>query len=228
MQNNNHGAAHVEKDVTQLATEVKEAITHGGDIETAVRNLTLKAMHSNGLDTESLKQIATAVMKGVQEGAQQQVTHASEQSQAAQSQITQAVSGLDAAFAQLAGASKLALEEAAGKAKQFSDNELTKTQADLKDLENVFLDTLKHAATAAQGLLAETLKDLLAHAQHNGTAVGAQLKDTLAVFAHQIASTGRAQFEAGIKLTQTTADLLYKISTGVLSGITNQDDRKNK
>lgn len=228
MQNDNHGVAHVEKDVTQLATEVKEAITHGGDIETAVRNLTLKAMHSNGLDTESLKQIAMAVMKGVQEGAQQKVTHAAEQSQAAQSQITQAVSGLDAAFAQLAGASKLALEEAAGKAKQFSDNELTKTQADLKDLENVFLDTLKHAATAAQGLLAETLKDLLAHAQHNGTAVGAQLKDTLAVFAHQIASTGRAQFEAGVKLTQTTADLLYKISTGVLSGITNQDDRKNK
>ncbi|MDL1865874.1 hypothetical protein FBR06_01215 [Betaproteobacteria bacterium PRO4] len=228
MQNDNHGVAHVEKDVTQLATEVKEAITHGGDIETTVRNLTLKAMHSNGLDTESLKQIAMAVMKGVQEGAQQKVTHAAEQSQAAQSQITQAVSGLDAAFAQLAGASKLALEEAAGKAKQFSDNELTKTQADLKDLENVFLDTLKHAATAAQGLLAETLKDLLAHAQHNGTAVGAQLKDTLAVFAHQIASTGRAQFEPGVKLTQTTADLLYKISTGVLSGITNQDDRKNK
>lgn len=72
----------------------QEAIAHGGDIENAIRNLTLKAMHSNGLDIESLKQIATAVMKGVQEGAQQKMTHAAEQSHAAQSQITQAVVGL--------------------------------------------------------------------------------------------------------------------------------------
>ncbi|MCC6915921.1 DUF6781 family protein [Nitrosomonas sp.] len=228
MQNNNQGAPQPEKDVAQLTADVREAITHGGDVESAVRSLTLKAIHSNGLDIESLKQIATAVVKGAQEGAQQKMTQAGEQSQAAQSQISQAVSGLDTAFAQLAGASKLALEEAASKAKQFSDSELTKTQADLKDLEGVFLDTLKHAATATQGLIAETLKDLLVHAQHNGTAVGTQLKDTLAVFAHQMASTGRAQFEAGIKLTQTTADLLYKISTGVLSGITHQTNRDNK
>lgn len=228
MQNNNQGTSQPEKDVTQLTADVREAITHGGDVEDAVRNLTLKAIHSNGLDIESLKQIATAVVKGAQEGAQQKMMQASEQSQAAQSQIGQAVSGLDTAFAQLAGASKLALEEAASKAKQFSDGELTKTQADLKDLESVFLDTLKHATTATQGLIAETLKDLLTHAQHNGTAVGAQLKDTLAVFAHQIASTGRAQFEAGVKLTQITTDLLYKISTGVLSGITHKMNRDNK
>ncbi len=228
MQNDNHSTVQPEKDVARLTEEVREAIAHGGDIENAVRNLTLQAMHSNGLDIESLKQIATAVMKGTQEGVQQEMTHAAEQSHAAQSQITQAVAGLDTAFAQLAGASKLALEEAASKAKQFSDSELAKAQADLKDLEGIFLDTLKHTATAAQGLIAETLQDMLSHAQHNGTAVGMQLKDTLAVFAHQIASTGRAQFEAGVKLTQTTADLLYKISTGVLSGITGQTNRDDR
>lgn len=228
MSNNNQSTFQPEKDITQLTTDVREAITHGGDVENAVRNLTLKAIHSNGLDIESIKQIATAVMKGAQEGAQHKIAQASEQSQVAQSQISQAVSGLDTAFAQLAGASKLALEEAASKTKQFSDSELTKTHADLKDLEEVFLDTLKHTATATQGLIAETLTDLLAHAQRNGTAVGTQLKDTLAVFAHQMASTGRAQFEAGVKLTQITTDLLYKISTGVLSGITNQTDRDNK
>lgn len=227
MQNDKHGAVQQEKDVARLTEEVREAIAHGGDIENAVRNLTLKAMHSSDLDIESLKQIATAVMKGAQESAQLKMTYAAEQSNAAQSQITQAVAGLDTAFAQLAGASKLALEEAASKAKQFSDSELAKAQADLQDLESIFLDTLKRTATVTQGLIAETLQDMLVHAQHNGTAVGMQLKDTLAVFAHQMASTGRAQFEAGVKLTQTTADLLYKISTGVLSGITSQTNRDN-
>lgn len=228
MQNDNHDATHTDKDVTQLAEEVRKTIEQGGDVENAVRNLTLKTMHSNGLDIESLKQIATAVMEGAQAGAQQKITHATGQSQTARSQITQAVSGLDGAFAQLAGASKLALEEAAGKAKQFSDSDLAKARADLEDLEDVFLDTLKQTASAAQGLIAETLQDLLTHAQHNGTAVGRQIKDTLAVLAHQVASAGRAQFEAGVKLTQMTADLLYKISTGVLSGITSQTDRDKK
>lgn len=228
MQNDNHDTARTDKDVAQLAAEVRQAIEQGGDVEDAVRNLTLKAMHSNGLDIESLKQIATAVMDGIQAGAQQKITHAEGQSQAARSQITQAVSGLDDAFAQLAGASKLALEEAAGKAKKFSDSDLAKAREDLEDLENVLLDTLKHTASATQGLIAETLQDLLTHAQHNGTAVGRQIKDTLAILAHQVASTGRAQLEAGIKLTQMTTDLLYKISAGVLSSMTSQSDRDKK
>jgi len=219
MQNDNHGANHSNDDISQLAAEIREAVSHGGDIEKTVRNLTLKAMHANGMDPESLKKIASAVMEGAHEGAQQKLSHASEQSQVAQSQIIHAVAGLDTALAQLAGASKLALEEAASKAKQFSQGELARTRSDLESLESLFLDTLKHAATAAQGLIAETLHDLYTHAERNGTAVGAQLKDTLAVFAHQMSSTSRAQLEAGVQLTQITADLLHKISSGVLTGI---------
>ncbi|BBL34514.1 hypothetical protein Nstercoris_00752 [Nitrosomonas stercoris] len=217
--------AHTNKDVAQLATEVKKAIEQEGDIEKAVRNLTLKAIHSNGFDIDSLKQIATAVMEGIQTGAQQKMTRAEGQSQAARAQITHAVHGLDSAFAQLAGASKLALEEATSKAKRFSDNELTQTREDLESLEGIFMDTLKRTATAAQGLFSETLQDMLTHAQHNGTAVGSQIKDTIAVLAHQMTSASKAQLDAGIKLTQMTADLLYKISTGVITGITHQNDK---
>ncbi|SDY80566.1 DUF6781 family protein [Nitrosomonas halophila] len=228
MQNDNPGATHANDDIAQLTAEIREAVAHGGDIEKTVRNLTLKAMHANGLDPESLVRIAAAVMEGAHEGAQHELSHASEQSQAAQTQIIQAVAGLDAAFAQLAGASKLALEEAASKAKQFSHSELAKTRADLESLESLFMDTLKQAATAAQGLIAETLQDLYQHAERNGTAVGAQLKDTLAVFAHQMASTGRAQLEAGAQLTQITADLLHKIASGVLTGIVDQVKQADK
>lgn len=226
MQNTNQNTSTTETETAKLAEEVQKAIIHDGDIENTVRDLTLKAMHANGIELESLQKIATAVLKGIQEGAQEKIVRASEQSSAAKSQITQAVAGLDSAFAQLAGASKLALEEAAGKAKQFSEDELTETRANLEKLENIFLDTLKQTTTAAQDVISDVFKDLLTHAQHNGTTVGKQLKDTLAVFTHQMASTGRTQFEAGVKLTQTTVDLLYKISTGVLSGITSQKDQQ--
>ncbi len=227
MQNDSQSTTHADNDITQLAEEIREAVAHGGNVEQTVRNLTLKAIHTHGLDIESLRQVASAVMEGAHEGAQQKLTHASEQSHVAQSQIIEAVTGLDTAFAQLAGASKLALEEAASKAKQFSHGELARARADIESLESLFLDTLKHTATAAQGLIAETLRDLFTHAQRNGTVVGTQLKDTLAVFAHQMASTGRAQLEAGVQLTQMTADLLYKISSGVLTGITDQIKQGN-
>ncbi len=219
MQNKAHNTTRSESDINRFAEEIREAVAQGGDIEKKIRELTLEAMHTHGLDMESLKKIATAVMEGAHEGSQHALAHATEQSHAAQTQIVQAVAGLDTAFAQLASASKLALEEAASKARQFSQGELTKTQADLESLETLFLETLSHAAKAAQGLIAETLQDVHAHAVRNGTAVGAQLKDTLAVLAHQVASTGRAQVEAGLQLTQMTADMLHKISSGVLTGI---------
>lgn len=229
MQNESTSTMHNQDDMAKLEADVREAIAHGGDVKETVRQLTLKAMQANRLDIESLGRIATAVMQGVHDGAQQKLTQATEQSHAAKTQITHAVSGLDTAFAQFAEASKLAVEEAAGKAQQFSRDELTRTHADLESLESLFLEIVQKTATTAKGLIADTLNDLLTHAKCNGTAIGAQLGDTLATFTRQISSVGHAQFEAGLQLTQATADLLHKITTGVLAGISEQTKtEKNK
>jgi uncharacterized protein YicC (UPF0701 family) len=161
----------------------------------------------------------TAVMHGVREDAQQKLKHTSVQTQASLAQITDAVAGLDAALAQLAEASKLAVEEAAGRAEKFSHEELARARTELESLEALFLDTLKVSASAAKGAVADTLHDLLAHAKRNGTAVGSQLKDTLAVIAHQMTLVGHTQFQEGIHFTQATADLMRKIAAGLLTGI---------
>ncbi|MCO6435339.1 DUF6781 family protein [Nitrosomonas nitrosa] len=225
MQNESNSTTHNQDEIAKLEADIREAIAHGGDVKETVRQLTLKAMHAKSLDPESLGRIAAAVMQGAHDGAQQKLQLASEQTHTAQAQISNAVSGLDTAFAQFAEASKLALEEAAGKAQQFSREELTKTRADLEALEDLFLDVVKRTASAAEGVIADTLNDLLAHAIRNGTAIGAQLQDTLATFSHQIGSVGHAQFEAGLQLTQATADLLHKIATGVLTGISEQTSK---
>lgn len=219
MENRSNSTDYNQAEIAKLESDVRDAIAQGGDVKEAVRQLTLKAMNAKSLDPASLARIATAVMQGVHAGAEHKLEQASEQSQAAQTQITHAVSGLDTAFAQVAEASKLALQEAAGKAQQFSHEELTKTRADLETLEELFMDILQRSASLAKGVIAETLNDLLAHAKRNGTTIGAQLQETLATFTHHISSVGHAQFEAGLQLTQATADLLHKIATGVLTGI---------
>lgn len=212
-------------DLKSLEAEIREALTNGTHVKETVHRLTLKAMNAKNIDPVSLQRIVTAVLQGVHDGAAQRLQHAADQTQAAKSQVIDAVAGLDAALAGFAQASKLAVEEAASQAKKFSDKELTRTRSDLEGLENLFLDTLHQTATAAQGLLSDVLHDLGRHAKNNGTAVGSQLKETLATFAQQIASVGHAQLETGTTLAHTTADIIGKIASGMLSGISDQSKK---
>jgi len=224
MENQNSGqSSHQSGDnLKSLEAEIREALANGTHVKETVHRLTLKAMNAKNIDPESLRRIITAVMQGIHDGAAQQLQQAANQTQAAKSQITDAVAGLDSALARFAEASKLAIEEAAGQAKRFSDTELARTRSELESLESLFVETLHHTATAAQGLIADVLLDLSHHAQNTGTNVGSQLKETLATFAQQIASVGNVQVETGASLAQKTADLVSKAANGVLSGIKDQ------
>jgi hypothetical protein len=219
-ENNNYG------DIAKLEIEIHDAVAQGVNVKEAVEHITLKAMKADRLDLESLRRIIVAAMQGAQEGASHQLEHAKDQSQTAQAQIRDAVTGLDSALARFVQASKLAVEEAAGRTQKFSDTELSRTQADLKSLESMFVDTLQDTATSAKGAMADTLSDLVNHARNNGTVVGEQLKQTLVTLAQQTASVGQAQLEVGAKLAHVTADLIGKIADGVLSGMANQEKPK--
>lgn len=211
------------EDISTLEAEIHDAVAQGTNVEEAVRHLTLKAMNAGRLDIDSLRRIISAVMRGAREGAHHKLEHATDQSQTAQAQIASAVAGLDAALANFAEASKLAVEEAASRAKKFSHTELAQARADLESLEDMFLDTLSDTASTAKGLAAETLHDLASHAKRNGTAVGEQLKHTLATLTQQMSSVSQAQLEAGVKLAQSTADFINKAAAGVLASM---EDRK--
>lgn len=220
MQNDktDHNQQHFET----LEAEVREALAQGVHTRETIRQLTLNAMNAHHIDLASLQRIITAILQGVHDGAEQQLQQVMSQTQTAKTQINEAVAGLDSALAGLAQASKLAVEEAAGQAKKFSETELKRTHAELESLESLFLDTLHNTASAAQGLVADILHDLSRHAKNNGTAVGLQLVDTLETFKQQMTSIGHAQLETGVNLAHATADLIGKIASGVLSGINEQ------
>lgn len=222
MHNENTNKTGDSSDIETLEVEIREAVAQGSHVQETVHRLTLKAMNAQHIDLESLRRIIIAVMQGVHSGAEQRLQQVTNQTLAAKSQITEAISGLDSALAGFAEASKLAVEEAAGQAKKFSEQELTRTRSDLEGLESLFLDTLHHTATTAQGLVADILHDLSRHAKNNGTVVGSQLQETLAIFKQQITSVGHAQMETGATLAHTTADFIGKIASGVIAGINDQ------
>jgi hypothetical protein len=216
------------EDMATLEAEINEAVAQGNNVEETVRHLTLKAMNADRLDIDSMRRIINAVMRGAREGAHHKLEHSNDQSQTAKKQITDAVAGLDSALASFAEASKLTLEEAASRAKKFSDSELAQTRSDLESLESMFLDTLRDTADTAKGMVADTLNDIASHAKRNGTVVGEQLKLTLATIAQQMSSIGHARLEAGAKLAQSTADLISKIAAGILAGMEDRHKSSNR
>jgi hypothetical protein len=206
-------------DTSALEAKVRNSIAQGNNVREEVRDFTVKALSWEDQDQKSLRKVVTAVMKGVSEGAQQKLQQTPAQTQTELEPIRDAVAGVDAALAQLAEASKLALEEAAGRAQKFSTEELTRARAELESVEGLFLDIVQASASAAQELVKETLGDLINHAKRNGTAVGSQVKDTLMVFNQQITSVGQNQLEAGIELTHAITNLMREATAGVLAEI---------
>ncbi len=206
-------------DTTRLEADVREAVEQGHAIQEKVRQLTLRMLSTRSLDIESVQHTARAVLRGARAGVRKDLQHSSAQVDVARQHLRDAVHGLDAALAQFAQAAKLTVEEAAGRAQRYSSEDLKLARSDLANLETMFVDTLHTSASAAQDAAGDILRDLAAHARTHGSAVGAQVKDTLAVLAHHMAATGREQFGVGLHLAGNTANLMRQIAAGVLTGV---------
>lgn len=208
-----------QNDTDTLEADVCSAVEQGHEVQKMVRQLTLRKISARSLDLESLRQIANAVLRGALAGVQRELNLSASQTETARAQLKQAVAGLDMALSQIACASKLAVEEAASRAQKFSAEDMAGARADLESLEAMFLETLQASASGAKDVAGEILHDLAAHSRTHGSAIGAQLKETLAVITHQLSTAGRTQVVASLHLAQATSDLLRQIASGVLTGL---------
>ena len=206
-------------DTSTLEAEVHKVVEQGLDVQERVRQLTLRIIRARSFDIKSLRQTTSAVLRGARAGVQKEFQQSSAQSVIARDHLKQAVTGLDVALAQFAEAAKLAVEEAASRAQKYSSDDLTRARADLECLESMFLETLQSSASVAKDAAGEILHDLAAHTRTHGSAVGAQMKETLAVIVHQLGAAGRAQIGVGLHLAQNTSDFLRQIAAGVLTGL---------
>ncbi len=202
-----------------LETDVQHAVEEGHDVQEMVRQLTLRRISSRSLDIASLRQIATGVIQGARAGVQKELNLSSAQIDTARTQLKQAVAGLDIALAQVASAVKLTVEEAAGRAQKFTEEDLTRVRADLESLETLLVETLQTSSSSVKDAAGDILHDLAAHSRSQGSAAGAQLKEAMSVITHQLGAAGRTQAVAGLHLAQATSDLLRQIAAGVLTGV---------
>lgn len=206
-------------DTDTLEADVAHAVEQGLNIQDTVRQLTLRKISAHTLDLESLRKIAQAVLRGARSGVQKELHRSGAQLDTARTQLALTVAGLDDAFAQIAFASRLAVEEAASRAQKFSGEDLARARAELENMENMLMETLQNSASSAKDAAGEILRELAAHSRTQGSAAGAQIREALSVITHQAGSTGRTQIVAGLHLAQATSDLFRQIAAGVLTGV---------
>lgn len=181
-------------------------------IAAQVRAITLDALTRGSLDTDALKRVTAAVVKGAREGA----TPLGERGEHA---LKEAMRGLDEALAGAAEAAQLAIQEAAGRTSEFSRQGLRRAADELATLQTLFIETLQDAAQSTKGIVQATFTELAEHARSSGSAVGQRTRIALEQLAQAVTSGARDQAKKGTEVVRHEAALLAGLAAGLLQGI---------
>lgn len=196
----------------QVQESVQEAVGKNEGISEAVRKITVDALSKRHLDYEGIK----STVRDVLEGAKMGIVDDGGQVKAAFQQVTQ---GLDEALAQSAEASKLAIEETAGRIQDFSKQDLKRALDDLSGLEDLFIETLNDAAKSSQGVISETITDLVGHAKNNGTVVGKRINNDVSVLRDKLGQAGKDQAVEITDAAKSFGANVASAASGFLAGI---------
>jgi 6-pyruvoyl-tetrahydropterin synthase len=195
----------------QVQESVQEAVGKNEDISEAVRKITVDALSRKSLDYDSIRSTIRDVLEGAKMGAKDDG-----KVKAAFQQVT---SGLDEALAQSAEASKLAIEETAGRIKDFSKQDLKRALDELSGLEDLFIETISEAAKSSKGVVSETFTDLVNHAKNSGTVVGKRIADDVGMLRNKLGQSGKEQASELTDAAKTFSANVASAASGFLAGI---------
>ncbi len=210
-----------ELDPQKLQAEARQAVEQAEDIREEIHDITLDALKEGRLDSERIKQVLDAVLKGASEGAAQ---HAARAKQA----LDQTTEGLDQALLKTANASRLAIEEAAGRLGEFSGQQLKGAFDDLKNMESLFVDALAKVSRGGRDASADIFKDLTFHARNSGTEIGRYVKASIGDMEAHLPSAAREALKAAAEGARDTSAQMAGIASAVLAGIADSLKKNNK
>ncbi|NJA06459.1 hypothetical protein HC024_12125 [Methylococcaceae bacterium WWC4] len=200
------------KNTQNTKNTARDTVIQGNNIKNDIRDIVIQALTGGTMSADVIKQTLSEVVEGACEGAR---IRSKDNAEA----LKQAVTGIDVALSQVAEASKLAIEEAAGNIQAFSDHDLKQAMNDLQDLESMFLDSLNEVAGKGKETAHQTLRDLLNHIQSTGSSVGQSVSKILTGLHSDIAKDGRLQKIQAADIVKTTGATIATVASGVLAGI---------
>lgn len=199
-------------DGADIRETARRAVAESENIHDAVRDLVIRALSREPLTQDHIRAVAAAVLEGAAAGAPEGSADTAQG-------LREAAEGLDEALASAAQASHLAIEEAAGRADAFTENDLHQALDDLHALETLFQDLVISFAKSSSSATRGIVEDLARHFERVGTDTARAVRQVThsglgaASDAHlpDLKDVGRA--------TRGGLSTIAAIGSGILSGL---------
>ena len=196
----------------RIRAEASETIRSGDDIRQRVRELTLTALQGRRFDRAGMRGVVRAVTEGVASGAEKSRVDM-------RSAMAEALTGLDLALRTSAEAGSAALKQLSSTGRNFSDGELKQALANMRKLEEDFLNTVGDVADKASAQVQPPLREALSGARRAGTATGKQVALTMAEFAQRFSIASLDATVAGLEVAGEMGTRFAALASGILSGL---------
>ncbi|MHC0054998.1 DUF6781 family protein [Actibacterium sp. D379-3] len=199
-------------DMSAVRGDARGAVAQRDDIREAVRDIVSRALERRPLQRENMQQVVATVLEGAALGAPE-----SEVDSVAA--LKQAAAGIDDAMAKAAEASRLAIEEAAGRADTFSETDLKQAIDDLADLDKLYLDAIRTLAKSGAKASRAMLDDLAGHVERAGTDTGRLVRASLDDLQAAVARSHRPHLSDIGRTARAGAATIASIGSGILAGL---------
>jgi hypothetical protein len=206
-----------------LAKAAADSMKSGEHIRERVRDLTLRAFQEKRFDYQGMKEVIEAMTAGISLGAGQRAGQV-------KGAVADALAGLDQALMKSAQASQLALQELAGKSREFSDSELKQAIDQMKKLESDFMAAASKAAESGGVAVKAEFREFVTHAQRFGTDTGTVVAQTMREFSHRIASQMVDAQIAGLEAARELNARFAQAASGFLQAMADslREEKKPK
>jgi uncharacterized membrane protein YccC len=195
-----------------VRAEARGAVAKGEDIRDTVRDLVIRVLSRQPLTRDSIEAVSTAVLEGAAAGAPESNLETARA-------FAEATEGVDAALARAVQASQLAIEEAAGRADEFTAKDLTQAARDLGDIENLLQDVVTALAKGGSAASREIATDLARHLERTGTDTARAVQQALHT-GQAAAASAHLPRPADVSLgARTGLATLAAIGSGILAGL---------
>lgn len=193
------------------ASERAERIAAEGEsVRERVRRLVLEVAEGDGLRVSALRHAASEIIDGVSKG----VKDASESRRG--TVLAETVDGLSDGFARAAQATKLAIEEAEGRGKRFTSEDLRQAADDLRTLEAMFAETVGGLGQKLAGDVKAQAGDVAQHAKRAAVSMRPSIESALEAAMRDPGKLAGEAASAGVGTARGAVGSLFSAAAGML------------
>jgi hypothetical protein len=193
----------------EIRAAASETVRDGTDIRAKVHELTLLALQRQRFDRHGIREVVRSVTEGIAVGAERSGGDM-------RLALSEALRGLDQALRTSAEAGDVALKQLARSGRNFSDAEFKQALANLRKLEEDFLNTADMVASAASARVQPELREALRTARKSGTETGKQVALTMGDFAQKFSAASFDAAIAGLETASQVGQRFALVASGVL------------